>query len=126
MSQNLNDILNTPDDSANFDTQDVQDNKIWAALSYVGILFILPLLVNGGKSRYAKYHANQGFILFIAGIVLGIVSGILSLIPILGSILSAVISLATFALMIIGIVNAASGKAKQLPVIGGLMHVFDK
>lgn len=66
MSNDFNDFMNTPDDTGMYDTQDIQTNKVWAALSYVGILFILPLLVNGGQSRYAKYHANQGFILFLA------------------------------------------------------------
>ena len=51
MSKDFNDFMNTQDDSMLYDTQDVQNNKIWAALSYVGILFILPLLVNGGQSR---------------------------------------------------------------------------
>ena len=92
----------------------------------MGILFILPLLVNGGQSRYAKYHANQGFILFLANIVVGIASAILGKIPVLGAVLSALLSLASLALMIIGIINAANGKAKQLPLIGGLFHVFDK
>ena len=118
--------MNTPDDTGMYDTQDIQTNKVWAALSYVGILFILPLLVNGGQSRYAKYHANQGFILFLANIVVGIASAILGKIPVLGAVLSALLSLASLALMIIGIINAANGKAKQLPLIGGLFHVFDK
>lgn len=126
MSKEFDDFLNTPDNSAMYDTQDIQDNKIWAALSYVGILFILPLLVNNGRSRYAKYHANQGFILFLADIVCGIAGAILGLIPIIGGILSALLSLALLALMIIGIINAVNGKAKELPLIGGLMHVFDK
>lgn len=126
MSKDFNDFLNTPDNSAMYDTQDIQDNKIWAALSYVGILFILPLLVNGGNSRYGKFHANQGFILFLADIACGIAGAILSLIPIIGGILSALLSLALLALTIIGIINAANGKAKELPLIGGLLHVFDK
>lgn len=126
MSKDINDFLNTPDNSAMYDTQDIQDNKIWAALSYVGILFILPLLVNGGNSRYGKFHANQGFILFLADIACFIAGAILSLIPIIGGILSALLSLALLALTIIGIINAANGKAKELPLIGGLLHVFDK
>lgn len=126
MSNDFNDFMNTPDDTGMYDTQDIQTNKVWAALSYVGILFILPLLVNGGQSRYAKYHANQGFILFLANIVVGIASTILGKIPVLGAVLSALLSLASLALMIIGIINAANGKAKQLPLIGGLFHVFDK
>ena len=126
MSNDFNDFMNTPDDTGMYDTQDIQTNKVWAALSYVGILFILPLLVNGGQSRYAKYHANQGFILFLSNIVVGIASAILGKIPVLGAVLSALLSLASLALMIIGIINAANGKAKQLPLIGGLFHVFDK
>ena len=126
MSNDFNDFMNTPDDTGMYDTQDIQTNKVWAALSYVGILFILPLLVNGGQSRYAKYHANQGFILFLTNIVVGIASAILGKIPVLGAVLSALLSLASLALMIIGIINAANGKAKKLPLIGGLFHVFDK
>ena len=126
MSKDFNDFMNTQDDSMLYDTQDVQNNKIWAALSYVGILFILPLLVNGGQSRYAKYHANQGFILFLAEAVVIIANAILGKIPLLGGILSALLSLAILALIIIGILNAANGKAKQLPLIGNLLHVFDK
>ena len=101
MSNDFNDFMNTPDDTG-------------------------MLLVNGGQSRYAKYHANQGFILFLANIVVGIASAILGKIPVLGAVLSALLSLASLALMIIGIINAANGKAKQLPLIGGLFHVFDK
>ncbi len=126
MSKDFNDFMNTQDDSMLYDTQDVQTNKVWAALSYVGILFILPLLVNGGQSRYAKYHANQGFILFLLNIVIGIVNAILGNIPVLGAIVSVLLSLASLALMILGIINAVNGKAKQLPLIGGLFHVFDK
>ena len=122
MSKDFNDFMNTQDDSMLYDTQDVQNNKIWAALSYVGILFILPLLVNGGQSRYAKYHANQGFILFLAEAVVIIANAILGKIPLL----PALLSLAILALTIIGILNAANGKAKQLPLIGNLLHVFDK
>lgn len=126
MSQNWNDMLNTPDNSSMYDTQDIQDNKVWAALAYLGVLFFLPLVVNNGQSRYGRFHANQGFILLLFDIVATIVSGILAQIPLIGGLLSALVSLLSLALMIIGIINAANGKAKELPVIGGLLHVFDK
>ncbi len=126
MSTNFNDFLNTPDQTHMYDTQDIQNNKIWAALSYLGILFILPLLVNNGKSRYGKFHANQGLILFIACLLSGIACAILALIPILGAFLSLIPTLVVTILMIIGIINGATGKAKELPLIGGLLHVLDK
>ena len=120
MSQDFKDMLNTPDNSSMYDTQDIQDNKIWGALSYLGILFFLPLVVNGGRSKFGRFHANQAFILLIAD------SSLLGKIPVLGSVLSALISLLLLAYTLFGIITAGSGKAKELPFIGGLMHVFDK
>lgn len=102
------------------------NDKVYGILSYIGILVLVPLLA--GKSQFARFHANQGLVLFIADIVLGAVIGIsvgvLSLIPfvgiVIGSILSGVLGLAIFILMIMGIVNAANGEMKPLPVIGGI------
>ena len=75
MSQDFKDMLNTPDNSSMYDTQDIQDNKIWGALSYLGILFFLPLVVNGGSSKFGRFHANQAFILLIADIIGGVLAG---------------------------------------------------
>ena len=32
MSNDFNDFMNTPDDTGMYDTQDIQTNKVWAAL----------------------------------------------------------------------------------------------
>ena len=111
------DILNTPDTTAEFDQSDIQQNKVMAVLAYFGLLFLVPLLA-AKESKYAQFHTNQGLGLWIAGLIAGVVSSILAVIPVVGAILGALISLVMFALMIIGIVNAATGKAKELPVIG--------
>lgn len=100
-----------------FDPNDIQQNKVMAILAYLGILFLVPLLA-APQSPFARFHANQGLVLFIADIVLGIVAGVCILIPIAGLIISSLISLGIFVLMILGIVNAASGKVKELPLIG--------
>lgn len=105
--------------------QDSND-KVYGVLAYIGILFLVPLLA--GKSEFSRYHANQGIILFIAeiilGIVIGISAGVLSLLGIvgviLGGILSGVLGLCIFILMIMGIVHAANGEMKPLPIIGGI------
>ena len=102
------------------------NDKIYGVLAYIGILWLVGLLA--GKTEFAKFHANQGLVLFIAEIVLGIVGGIVSAIlmfvPIVGSIIGglvvAAISLGSLALMIMGIVNAAQGQMKPLPIIGGI------
>ena len=106
-------ILNTPDLSAEFDPADIEANKVFAILSYIGLLWLIPLLA-APNSKYAKFHTNQGLVLWVAGVLVGIVA----IIPILGWIAAGIGGIITFVLMIIGIINAGSGKAKQLPIIG--------
>ncbi len=122
--ETIQDLNDTEDTTDQFDPADIQQNKVMAVLSYIGILVLVPIL--GAKdSKFARYHANQGLLLLIASaaynIALRIVNAILYAISwrlaFIGTILSAV-SIAFFVLMIIGIVNAANGRAKELPVIG--------
>lgn len=104
----------TPGESGEaFSVEDVNENKVFAILSYIGILFIVPLLV-AKESPYARFHANQGLLIFLFEIAVGIVS----VIPILGWIITAVGELAAFVLSIIGIINAIKGEANELPIIG--------
>jgi len=108
-----------------FSEMEDSNDKVYGVLSYIGILWLVGLLA--GKTEFARFHANQGLVLFIAEIILGIAAGIvaviLNFIPIIGAIIvgliSAVVSLGSLALMIMGIVNAAQGQMKPLPVIGG-------
>ena len=97
------------------------NDKVYGILSYIGILWIVGLAA--GKTPFAKFHANQGLVLFLAEIVIGIAGGILSVIPFIGfigAIVSGLGSLASLVLMILGIVNVAQGEMKPLPVIGGI------
>lgn len=100
------------------------NEKVFGVLAYIGILFIVPLAA--GKTEFSKFHANQGIVLFIAELVLGIVAGVLSAIPFIGfigGILSAAVSVASLVFMIMGIVAAAQGEMKPLPLIGGIKIV---
>jgi uncharacterized membrane protein len=51
-----------------FDEKDVTENKYVAMLSYLGILFLVPLLVKK-ESAFAQFHAKQGLVITIAWIV---------------------------------------------------------
>ena len=96
------------------DPDDVQKNKMMAILGY--LIFFIPLLTGDHqKSPFVKFHTNQGTILAITGII-GMI--FVSIIPFIGLILLPFIGLALFVLFIIGILNAANGTLKQLPVIG--------
>ena len=118
----VNNFTNTKNTTGEFDPADIQNNKIMAVLAYIGILFLVPLLA-AKDSKFARFHANQGLVLFLTDIIVGIASGILVWIPIIGWLISLVLSIALFVFMIIGIVNAAQGQAKELPLIGSIKIV---
>lgn len=111
--EKMNEIKEEIDDyTADQDPEDVQKNKVMAVLAYIGILVIIPILC-AKDSKFAKFHANQGLILFI----LALVCGALAKIKIIGWIFG-IIGFVVFILAIIGIVYAIQGKAKELPVVG--------
>lgn len=113
VKEKFNEFNNTADTTNEYDPADIEENKVMAVLSYIWILFLVPLLA-AKNSKFARFHANQGLVLFLAGIA----SGVVAVIPILGWILSVVCSIVLTVLMILGIINAATGKAKELPIIG--------
>ena len=114
-------MSNVPDHSAEYTAEDMEQNKVYAILAYIGILFLVPILC-AKESPFARFHANQGLVLFLFSIVCGIVVGILKVvlwyIPFVSALLTMAEGLITLALMIYGIYNAATGKAKELPILG--------
>lgn len=95
------------------DPQDIEKNKVYAILAYIGILFLVPLLA-AKDSPYAKFHTNQGLVLFLLEVILSVVWWI----PFLGLLWIAVV---VFAIM--GIINAAQGECKPLPIIGEIQLI---
>jgi uncharacterized membrane protein len=78
-------------------------------------------------SLFARFHTNQGTVLFIAALLYGIAYGILTamliFIPIIGwllILLLGLLSIVFLALCVVGIVNAVNGRMRPLPIIGGI------
>ena len=117
VTDKFNEINNTTDYSSSYRPEDIAANKVMAVFAYIGILFLIPLLA-AKESPFARYHANQGLVLFLFEIAAGIVMSILGWIPVLGTIINIVLWLVIVALCIIGKINAVNGKCKDLPVIG--------
>ncbi len=103
-------LNDTPDTTASFDVDDVKNNKGMAVLAYLGILVLIPLFARKDSS-FARYHSNQGLILLICWVIVAILRRIWWLLGTVGGLIG-------FILMIIGIVNAANGRAKELPIVG--------
>ena len=87
--------------------QDIKDNKTVAALSYIWILFLLPLLLKR-NSKFCQFHAKQGLVLFIFSFV--------TWFPIIGWLLGLAIIVAS----VMGIVKALSGESWKIPFVYGL------
>lgn len=88
--------------------KDVEENKVLAAISYLWIISLVILLIKK-ESPFAKFHAKQGLILWIASVVCWII-------PVVGWILNLVI----FIFIVIGFIQAMSGKWWKVPGVGQL------
>ncbi len=116
---------NTADTTADFDKEDIEQNKVMGILAYLSWLVLIPIFA-APKSKFARFHANQGLVLAITEVAWWIATAILNVILYaiswtLGSLVSTLLGLANLVflvLLIIGIMNAVNGRAKELPVIG--------
>lgn len=97
---------------------DVAKNKGIAIAAY--ILFFLPLLA-AKESPFARYHANQGLMLLIFSVVVNVVGWV---VPFLGwFVIGPIGNLLVLIFFILGVINAAQGNMKPLPVIGGFQLI---
>ncbi len=92
---------------------DVDDAKVFAAIGYIWVLCLVPLLLKR-KSSFAQFHAKQGLILFIFEILLSV----LWIIPILGW-LAAFLGWIFVIIMIgLGILKSLQGEYWEMPILG--------
>jgi len=115
------DLMGTPE-ALEVSADDAEKNKIFGILAYIGILCLIPIIV-AKDSPFAKYHANQGFVLFLAEVATIIVTSAFVFIPFIGFIvyfLHLILLLVFTGVSILGIINAAGGKCVPLPIIGGI------
>lgn len=99
--------------------EDIENNKVLSLFSYISFLFIIPLIACS-NSKYAKFHVNQGIMLCITNVVFEAILKALKVLELSFAydIADAVVNIGLTVFMVIGIVNAVTGKAKKLPVIG--------
>ena len=89
--------------------------QVMAAMSYLGILALVPLIVNG-RDPYVGFHARQGLILWIWEVL-----AVFSLaLPVVGKIFFQTSSLLCFILSVAGLVSVLLGRAWKFPVVGDL------
>ena len=116
-------IFDTADHTAEYEEKDIQDNKAMAILAHLSILVLIPLIA-AKESKFARFHTNLGLIVFFGDLITLVLTAI-------GTPLCAVIigfpilflamiwGVAMLVLHVFGIVYAAKGQARDLPVIPG-------
>ena len=92
--------------------KDIEDNKLVAAIGYIGILCLIPLLLKP-KSQFAKFHGKQGLVLVIGWVI----NFLIGIIPVLGWILAFVGTIALAVLSIIGILKSLNGEYWEMPYL---------
>lgn len=100
------------------------NDKLMGILAYLGILVLVPIFA-GGKSKFVKFHANQGLSLLGLEIVLWILSFFIIPAILVGglgilSMIIWVLQIGVLVLAILGIINVVNGEEKPLPIIGGI------
>ncbi len=121
--EQYNNLTDTQDYTASYDEADIEENRILSLFAYLGILILVPIFA-APESKYTKFHVSQGVNLIIAELVVSVLTAITSFfvwVPLLPEIMGAVASIAGVilsVLLIIGIINAVTGKAKELPIVG--------
>src|SRR3989338_8508630 len=90
--------------------RDIEENKDIAAFSYLWIMSVVVYFLKK-DSPFIRFHSKQAMILFGLSVVIW-------LIPI--SIIARPLELVILAGMVIGFLNAAQGKKKDVPIVGPL------
>jgi uncharacterized membrane protein len=137
-------------EKTSFEKKDVESGKGMAILSYIGILALIPYFAEK-KNPYVRFHAVRGMNLFLVEVGLAIIytiittimaasvatsapysyysygaaaaaSSSLGALAVVGLIFT-LIWIALAVIIIIAIVNAANGKASEVPLLGKLKFI---
>jgi len=97
--------------------KEIEKGKLCAVLSYI-LIGIIWYFVDKEqkKNAYVRFHVQQALTLLILSVIVNVTG---TIIPILGwFIILPIGGLIVFIFWIIGVINALSGKEKELPLIG--------
>lgn len=94
----------------------VTEDKTVAIVSYLTLIgFIVAVVLHGQKkTRLGAFHLRQSLGLMLTFIV----GGLIAVIPILGWLIWFVVLIGGLVLWVIGLINAAGGKMKPVPLLG--------
>lgn len=99
---------------------EMEEGKVFAILCYVLCVFgvpfwILPLVLR--NNEFSLFHAKQCLMLWIVAMISMPIASLLIL-AVIGFVLVPIVLIGLLVLVVIGLVGAANGEMKPLPIIG--------
>ena len=130
--------------SVNINNTSGDDTKVYKILAYIGILWLVGMFCSKKNDKSVRFHVGQGIMVTITVVALCIIVSIINSLVIsnifatsywgikvvsgtglaIMSFLNFAVSAVGITLEVLGIINAAKGRDKELPVIGS--HAFYK
>jgi len=105
--------METPTNNPSPKIGNFEENKIFAALGYLGILCLIPLLAKR-EDAFCQFHGKQGLVLLVTWMILWVGN----IVPVLGQLVFFFGSIGLLVLVILGMVHALNGEEWDLPVLG--------
>ena len=115
-------VVNIYDHTAEFDPQDVHDNKIFAILCYImGIVGVIVALLarSSVNSPYLSFHIKQALKISITTVLVGILTGAIvwtCIVPIAGMVCIVILEVVS----IICFFQTCSNKSVEAPIVRSL------
>ena len=115
-------VVNVYDHTAEFDVQDVHDNKIFAILCYImGIIGVIVALLarSSVNSPYLSFHIKQALKITVTTMLVGVISGILCwtcIVPIAGFVCIGILEVVS----IICFFQTCFNKSVEAPIVRSL------
>lgn len=101
----------------NITPEEIQQGKTMAIVAY--LIFFIPLLMEDmRKNKFVMFHTEQSILIVILYVIVSIVGTLTCGIGM-------VLYIVCIVLQIIGIMNAANGEVKPLPIIGQYGEKFN-
>lgn len=94
----------------------VSENMLFAALSYVGVLVLIPLLLRR-DDPYVSFHAKQGLVMLI-GFAIALLAARWA--PVVGNVLFLILLLVD----VVALVQALLGRWWKIPLLGQVADMF--
>ena len=119
-AQNATTITQVPQAATN---EGVSEHKLWAIVGYIlPFLFFIPMLDGKSKNNaFVRFHAEQQLALLVVFLGLYILMSVVMGAFFFGLfVIMPLIQIAGIVLMVLGIIHAAQGEMKELPVVGGI------